>query len=319
MKPISISPEQAIAIINDAALDAVAGINQFTQDVFHTRGGRIGGGMGLLLEGLWGYFVNLHLREQVGTERDIEIAWITHHEYNDFACVYRNVQWNGATRAGEILRIEIKSMIASADESKAHFDEVIDYFSEHDLLVVLIWDWIPLDTFSFYPHVKDQFIGRAKDVAQLRDVLHLKRGGSFVNRNSCPDGCEPGICTHHGEPLNAAGKRERLSGPRTRRPASVSYAANFGGLVRMLKTNSEDARREFRRVRRESDAAHDYISFIHRNMPEEEVNQYNKSEWAALAKRLGLPFLSSVSAREIRDIISTHYPDYREYLRQQII
>lgn len=311
-----ITPERAVEIVLSAATDAVTRINQFTRDVFHTRGGRIGSGMGLLLEGLWGYYVNQHLREQVGEARDVEIAWITHHEYNDFACVYRGVPWDGATRAGEIIRIEAKTMIASAEESKAHFDEVIDYFSPHDLLVVLIWDWVSLDEFSFYPRVLEQFIGRAHEVAYLRDRLHLQRNGSFVDRNACPDGCAPVTCTHHAEPLNASGIRERLSGPRSRRSATVSHAANFGGLVRMLKTGSEAARREFRRVRRESETAHAYISFIHRNRPNEEINQYMKAEWVAIANQLGVPVQRNSTPSSIRDAIAVVIPHFRESLRQ---
>lgn len=313
--PNTIAPERAVEIITSASADAVTRINKFTKDVFHTRGGRIGSGMGLLLEGLWGYYVNQHLRECTDVSKDIEIAWITHHEYNDFACVYRNVPWDGATRAGEILRIEAKSMIASADESKAHFDEVLNYFAPNDLLIVLMWDWVPLDEFSFYPHVREQYLGLAREVAYLRDMLHLKRGGSFVDRNGCPDGCVPAACTHHEEPLNANGKRERLSGPNSCRPANVSYAANFGGLVRMLKTGGEDARREFRRIRKASDSAHEYINFIHRNRPDEEVNQYMKSEWVELANKLGVAINRSLSSSEIRDLIAANVPDFRNYLR----
>jgi hypothetical protein len=318
MPPNHIAPERAVEIILSASTDSVARINQFTRDVFHTRGGRIGSGMGLLLEGLWGYYVNQHLRERVDEARDVEIAWITHHEYNDFACVYRGVAWDGPTRSGEIIRVEAKSMIASADESKAHFDEMAGYFSPHDLLVVLMWDWVALDEFSFYPHVREQFIGRAKEVAYLRDMLHLKRGGSFVDRDACPDECIPADCTHHGESLNANGKRERLSGPKTRRPANVPCAANFGGLVRMLKTGGEDARREFRRVRQDSETAHAYISFIHRNRPDEEINQYMKAEWLALADQLNVPIAKSASPTEIRDAIAVVAPHFREHLRRLI-
>ena len=311
-----IPPEKAVEIILSASTDAIRKINQFTKDVFHTRGGRIGSGMGLLLEGLWGYYVNQHLRGRRDAGSNIEIAWITHHEYNDFACVYRGVSWNGATRAWEVLRVEAKSMLASAEESKAHFDEVVDYFAPHDLLVVLIWDWIPLDKFSFYPHVHEEFIGRARDVATLRDALHVERGGSFVDRKKCPDACKPSTCRHHGEPLNAAGKRERLSGPQSCKPANVSYAANFGGLVRMLKTGSDSARQEFRRIRFENSTAHEYISFIHRNRRDEEVNQYMKAEWVALAQHLRVAIHTKATASEIRDAIEKANPDFRDQLRQ---
>lgn len=314
--PNTISPAEAERIIIEGSIDAINSINTFTREVFHTRGGRIGSGMGLLLEGLWGYYVNKHLKERSDIGNILEIAWITHHEYNDFACVYRARIWNGDTREGEVLRIEAKSMIASADESKAHFDELESYFGQHDLLVVLMWDWLPLDEFSFYPKVLDQFIGRAVEIARLRDALHIQRGGSFVDRESCPDGCLPSDCKHNGEPLNAEGKRERLTGPKSRKPASVSYAANFGGLVRMLKTSGESARSVFRRIRKESDPAHEFISFIHKNQPNEEVNQYLKSEWIALAGLVGADISGLKNPKDIRNAIKVVCPDFRVNLRE---
>jgi hypothetical protein len=211
------TPEQAEQIIVAASPRAVDRINDFTREVFHTRGGRIGSGMGLLLEGLWGYFVNKELLTQGPPASSLQIAWITHHEYNDFACVLRHTAWDAATRAAELLRIEAKSMIASAEESKAHFDQLGSYFSPHDLLLVLMWDWEKLDAYSFCPVVLDQFIGKASEVAALRDALHLRRGGSFVDRMACPDGCDAKACRHHGEPLNASGRRERLTGPMSRK------------------------------------------------------------------------------------------------------
>jgi hypothetical protein len=109
----------------------------------------------------------------------------------------------------------------------------------------------------------------------------------------------PEVCKHHGEPLNASGKRERLSGPESTRPsAKVSYAANFGGLVRMLKTNSEAARRIFREVRATDSVAHDYISFIHRNFPDEEKNQYLAAEWKQAARLMGIN-ITGLSIQEV--------------------
>jgi hypothetical protein len=311
-----ISPSEAEKIIIEGSSDIISSINEFTKEVFHTRGGRIGSGMGLLLEGLWGYYLNKHLKERTDLGSIIEIAWITHHEYNDFACVYRSQVWSGDTREGEVLRIEAKSMIASADESKAHFDEVESYFGKNDLLVVLIWDWLPLDEFSYYPKILDQFIGRAVDIAKLRDVLHIQRGGSFVNGANCPDKCAQNPCQHHGEPLNAKGNRERLTGPESRKPANVSYSANFGGLVRMLKTGNESARRVFRQIRKESDSAHLFISFIHKNQPNEEVNQYLKSEWMTLAKIVGANISGIKKSHDIRDAIKLICPNYHEHLRE---
>ena len=263
----NIPPEKAVDEIIMVSKTVVQKINDFTKTVFRTRGGRTGSGMGLLLEGLWGFYVNQLLAKQPAPYNNIEIAWITHHEYNDFACVYRDQPWDSETRSGEILRIEQKSMLVSADESKAHFNALANSFSPNDLLVILAWNWVKLDSFRFFPRVLDQFIGRASDIAQLRDALHLQRGGSFVSRASCPDGCYPDSCSHHGEPLNANGKRERKTGPDKCKPARISHAANFGGLVRMLNTRGAEAKKEFQKLGRENPAARDYISFIQQNFP----------------------------------------------------
>ena len=287
--------EQAKAVksILDNSGAARQRLNEFTAKVFRTRGGRIGSGMGGVIEALWGFFLNQILGEQSGHE--IELAWMYGHEYNDFACIRHGVEWDQETRAGELLRIEIKSMVASADESKAHFDRLQKELIGTDLLVVFLWDWVEVsesDANRFVrvsPQVKDYFIGKALDVAALRDALHKERGGSFVEAGKCPDGCSVDACAHVGEPLNASGKRERLSGPKsTRVSPSVSYAANYGGLVRMLKCSSPKARSVFRNVCHQNETAWEFVSFIHRNLPREEENQYTKKDWLEVAKTLGL-------------------------------
>ena len=55
------------------------------------------------------------------------------------------------------------------------------------------------------PLVMDHFIGPAREIAFLRDRLHVARGGAFVDKEHCPDECNADACTHGGEPLNAAG------------------------------------------------------------------------------------------------------------------
>ena len=77
------------------------------------------------------------------------------HGYNDFACVQQGVHWDPVTREGELLRIEVKSMNYGADESKAHFDEIVEDLREEDLLLVLVWSWAPIDKYRSYPFVKD--------------------------------------------------------------------------------------------------------------------------------------------------------------------
>ena len=287
--PIMITPQDASEALIRATPLACTAINEFSHKVLRTRGGRVGSGMGTLLEALWGYYANEVLLNAGGEAAAFEIGWLADHEYNDFACVLRDLPWVQADRTGELFRIEAKSMNAGADESKAHFDELSANLGPWDLLLVLVWSWDPADEVRVYPRIRDHYVGFARSVAILRDTLHLTRGGSFVDRASCPEECVSEVCNHHGEPLNESGKRERLSGPPSRRPsAQVSYAANFGGLVRMLKTASAPAREAFRKIRAQEESAHNYISFIHRNYPDEEKNQYLADEWRRLAAKLGL-------------------------------
>lgn len=228
--------------------------------------------MGTLLEGLWGFYINGVLRERTDALNQCEIGWLADNEYNDFACIHRDQEWNPAKRVGEFLRIEAKSMNSDAGESKAHFDEIIENLGRADLLVVLVWHWAPVDPNDarayprVYPRIRDYFIGRARSVATIRDELHLARGGSFVDRDNCPDGCDPEACRHHGEPLNAKGKRERLSGPASRRPSQkLSHSANFGGLVRMMKVRGRPAKQVLAVEQAADPVADAYARFIVRN------------------------------------------------------
>ena len=146
------------------------------------------------------------------------------------------------------------------------------------------------------PIIIDQYIGAAKPIAVLRDKLHIARGGTFVNKNNCPDGCPPDQCSHDGEPLNASANRERSSGPENSKPKGSSFGANFGGLMRMLKTSSPAARNVFKHARATDDASHEFISFMHRNFPVEEENSYTIQSWKAVAMKLGIN--SKKSSRE---------------------
>jgi hypothetical protein len=272
--------------------------------------------MGGLLEALWGYHINQVLLNEGGEAAACEIGWLACHGYNDFACILRDAPWTIEERVGELFRIEAKSMNVGADESKGHFDELVSRLNANELLLVLVWSWDPVDEFRVYPHIRDYFIGSALSVAVLRDRLHIARGGTFVDRAECPDRCAPDACIHQGEPLNASGKRERLSGPVSTRPsATVSYAANFGGLVRMLKTNSPAARDVFRSARANDPVAHAYISFIHRNYPDEESNQYLLAEWKILANRLELNVQGINDKQRIIAAIRSAATNYRDLLR----
>ena len=88
--------------------------------------------MGLLLEGLWGYYTTECLADD-----HLEMAWLVDHQYNDFACLDMDTEWDPLTRGGELFRAEAKSMNMGADESKAHFDELAQNILPDDLLVVI--------------------------------------------------------------------------------------------------------------------------------------------------------------------------------------
>lgn len=319
LRPMQANHAKAVeAILNNSAV-ACQRLNEFTAKVFQTRGGRIGSGMGGVIEALWGFFLNQLLAEKSG--HDSELAWMYGHGYNDFACIQRGADWDPETREGELLRVEVKSMVASADESKAHFDRLQKELNDTDLLVVFLWDWVAgkdINSNRFArvsPQVKDYFIGKAGDIAILRDMLHIARGGKFVVAGKCPDKCGGLACNHIGEPLNANGKRERLSGPEKARVSkTVSYAANFGGLVRMLKCDSPNARKIFRELCRDNDTAWNFVSFIHRNLPKEEDNQYLKGDWVEVAKRIGLQDLPAKQSALVERIRSAG-DQYRTALR----
>jgi hypothetical protein len=260
-----ITPEAAAALIIQETPAACEELNRFTAEVFQTRGGRIGSGMGGVIEALWGFYLNRTLQRSGHT--DIEIAWIYGHEYNDFACVNPAEEWNPSTRAGEILRIEAKSMVASADESKAHFDRLQAEFETGELLAVFLWDWVSVgpDTRKVFPRINDYFVGSAVGVAALRDALHLNRGGTFVQAGRCPDRCPAATCRHIGEPLNKSGTRERKTGPDESKGKNAANAANFGGLLRMLGTRSKEGRAIITHHRREDAAAAGFVDFMARN------------------------------------------------------
>lgn len=234
-------------------------INLFTLQHFCMRGGRIGGGLGLVMESLWGFYASKHLRTM-----DVSLAWIPNHEFNDFACISDVNPWVPETKSGEVFRIEVKSMVINADESKAHFDSLISEIGEADLLVVITWGWAETDAIHVYPRIDEIGLFRSRSIARLRDLLHTERGGSFVDRFSCPDGCEPSRCAHHGEPVNASNVRERRSGPISLRGSNVSYAQNFGGLVRMVATRSLAAKEKRTKLASTDLEMKRYLEFVER-------------------------------------------------------
>lgn len=251
---------EAADLIRRISPNVTDDINQFMARTFKTRGGRMGSGMGLLLEGLWGYTTTQFL-----ADRGIEISWIAEDQYNDYAVTHSGEEWDVRTGEGELLRIEAKTMNLAADETKGHFAELSDNIAPNDLLLVMLWRWEPLDENGFYvaPRILDVLLERARPIAKLRDQLHEARGGTFVSRFNCPDECSPERCSHHGEPLNASGKRERVSGPEATRPSNkVSFANNFGGLKRMLATRTAEAKELKRSIYNQDREAAKYIDFL---------------------------------------------------------
>jgi hypothetical protein len=51
----TLSADQAVAEVIAATRIACQEINKFSDQVFKTRGGRMGSGMGVLIEALWAY------------------------------------------------------------------------------------------------------------------------------------------------------------------------------------------------------------------------------------------------------------------------
>ncbi|MEH2058548.1 MAG: hypothetical protein V7K97_20820 [Nostoc sp.] len=97
--------------------------------------------MGSLLEALWGFSTNQVLSKVDPEAHTYELGWFSDHGYNDFACVLKDAEWNSDTRSGELLRIEAKSMNALADESKGHFDELIQKLDNEEVNQYLAEEW----------------------------------------------------------------------------------------------------------------------------------------------------------------------------------
>ena len=252
---------EAAESIRQSNPEVIRRMNEFTNATFRTRGGRMGSGMGLLLEGLWGYHMSAVL-----APHKIDISWIAEDQYNDYACTYLDEDWNPATKAGELLCIEAKSMNLGADEPKGHFAELATNIGPEDLLLVLVWEWLPVQDSrqQVWPSVVEAFLGRALSLARLRDSLHIARGGTFVDRLACPDECVPELCQHHGEPLNARGSRERLQGPESREPKGSSIGANFGGLKRMIGVGTQVARAKRTEICASDEVAGQFVDFMQR-------------------------------------------------------
>ena len=152
---MSYNPGIAFNNVRELLPTALLKMNTFSSEVLKTRGGRIGSGMGALLEALWGYMMNQALSEK---GCDLEIAWFTNNQYNDFACLEKGALWDEESRAGELFRIEAKSMNTGADESKAHFDVLHSELHEYDSFLILVWEWKNIGHNYFSPQIIDTFL-----------------------------------------------------------------------------------------------------------------------------------------------------------------
>ncbi len=267
-------------------------MNHFLSTVMITRGGRVGSGLGSVLESLWGYNTNVYIKPF-----GFEMAWFPEHQYNDFAVVSTIDEWDPFSRDGELFRVEAKSMQAGegVDEPKAHFTALLHEISNDDAILVISWEWYQVDEFRSYPKVTDFYFNRARPIAELRDYLHTIRNGSFVSKYTCPDRCPPRACPHDGEPLNSDGKRERKTGPNQCRVSNTtSHAANFGGMIRMTKLASIEAKELAKIHFRTNQAGLEYVKFIHRNFPKEEARFFSKNDIALALLRSGAKSISEL-------------------------
>lgn len=262
-----------------------------------TVGGRVGSGLGSWLESELGFQVNQIFSDEavaLGLPESLGLAWIVSHGFNDFAVIDNASgaapMWTPVSRTAEMFRVEVKSMALDAVESKAHFDALQSEIGQIDQLVVLLWRWkdVPGKAGWVCPRVEAVWIGESAGVAELRDALHLVRGGSFVDSAACPDGCATDECKHAGEPLNASGTRERFSGPSRAVTGSAQFAANFGGLVRMVKTRGSKGVAAISNLCLTDVRKRSYVEFIHRWFPDAELACFPKRVWQHAAQSLSV-------------------------------
>ncbi len=213
------------------------------------------------------------------------IAWMSENAYNDFAVVRNDVKWIPKDKIGELFRIEAKSMFVEADEPKGHFDRTASEIGDREQLLVIVWKWsAPNHRGLRHPVITDQYLGRAKPIAEYRNLLHQLRGGWFIGDKGtrdehCPDKCTSKPCGHFGEAINAHGVRERRSGPNARKgTGSASYANNFGGLVRMLAISGAENKERARRYLLENPVAMEFVEFMYRTLPNKAQGHFTIGE-----------------------------------------
>jgi hypothetical protein len=211
-------------------------LNKFFSETFLVDSTEINYGhstrFGILFEAMWGYY----MKEELKT-LGYMVKWICRNQYNDF--------YISDLLGNFICNIEVKTLCLDSDESKSHFDALESELLSTDLLFVSAWKW---DVIGDYmkPKVTNSKFFISKEIAAMRDDLHILRGGSFIN----------------GEPINASGYRERLSGPDENKPNKVTHMANFGGLVRMLGTKSKESKTKLTEYYNMGGGCREYIDFV---------------------------------------------------------
>src|SRR5438105_5775950 len=94
----TLSPLEVQAEVIAATPIACEEINRFSAKVFKTRGGRMGAGMGVLLEAPWAYYVDQGRPARAVGNEGWEIGWLPDNEYNDFACIQCELPWDPETQ-----------------------------------------------------------------------------------------------------------------------------------------------------------------------------------------------------------------------------
>jgi hypothetical protein len=211
-------------------------LNKFFSETFLVDSSEINYGhstrFGILFEAMWGYYMKGEL-EVLG----YMVKWICRNQYNDF--------YISDLLGNFICNIEVKTLCLDSDESKSHFDAIQSELLDTDLLFVSAWKWDVHDDLM-KPKITESKFFVSKEIAIMRDELHILRGGDFVNE----------------EPINASGYRERLSGPDENKPPKVTHMANFGGLVRMLGTKSKTSKMKLQEYHDKGGTCKEYIDFV---------------------------------------------------------
>lgn len=211
-------------------------LNKFFSETFLVDSSEINYGhstrFGILFEAMWGYYMKGEL-ETLG----YMVKWICRNQYNDFYITDLLDNF--------ICNIEVKTLCLDSDESKSHFDALQSELLDTDLLFVSAWKWDVHDDLM-KPKITESKFFVSKEIAVMRDELHILRGGNFVKE----------------EPINASGYRERLSGPDENKPPKITHMANFGGLVRMLGTKSKISKVKLQEYYDSGGTCKEYIDFV---------------------------------------------------------